>query len=462
MMNNIVYAFGLNEDGQCYSKSKKDHENDLWQPVLVHFPSPRIQIISVSAGSRHSLALSSEGHVYSWGWGHIGQLGHGECVNVYQPKRIECLPNPIITISAGGMHSACITQDYQCYTWGCNTFGQLGIGKSFQVHHQSQDGDTIAIPTPSLVHLCLLPDGQTFLHNQSLKEFTQLTKRKFSVKKVSCGGCHTAVITTEGEVYSWGQADNGQTGCAMWYLGFSSGIYAPYKVPDFLQYVEERDEEIVDISCGGFYTLILTTEALYGMGKEDFGCLGVSTDTNIATSEAPRKLVDLHESNHLVEVSAGGWHSLLVLQGQALAWGKGEYGRLGNGSDASSLVPLPIEKVYPEGKYEAVPLEQKVVQGSAGGAHSLFHTGDHVYATGRLDCGRCGTKESSSPDSADRSWYPRDITSSMYTGMGMNVAQVSAGGAHSLVLARYDGNDPETVISAVDNYLFSKVIPKTV
>ena len=52
--------------------------NDLGKiPAMVNFGTPVI-IVSVASGSRHALALSNRGEVFSWGWGVQGQLGHGE------------------------------------------------------------------------------------------------------------------------------------------------------------------------------------------------------------------------------------------------------------------------------------------------------------------------------------------------------------------------------------------------
>lgn len=442
---NVLYAFGLNDDGQCYSAAKVDHQSDAWSPILVRFPS-LVQIVSVSAGSRHSLALSADGHVYSWGWGRVGQLGHGECVNAYQPRRIAALSRPVRAVSAGGMHSACITVDHHCYTWGSNTYGQLGIGKSFQ-----GGADEVSVPLPSLVQLLIpdAPDGtfgghspvpgsrkgsfySSFLHTQSGKT---VNAQPFLVSKLSCGGCHTGAITLDGQVYCWGKADSGQTGCAMWYLGFSPGIYSPHLVAPFLP----DGDRPVDISCGGFYTLILTQQmAVYGMGKEDFGCLGMLCEEN---TETPHLLSALH-STPIASLAAGGWHSMLVSEtGDLYACGKGEYGRLGLGSDASSLLPTKVLKVCSLRSADQLsPLEQTVLQVSAGGAHSLFHTGSRVYAVGRLDNGRCANKMSSG--AGDRSCYGRDITAVFYKGSiadVVTIAQVAAGGAHSLVLVRYEG-----------------------
>ncbi len=69
----IVLTFGSNEDGQC--GVKRTNQVSVPFPLLIQFPD-RISIKAISAGSRHSLALSSNGQVFSWGWGMLGQLGN--------------------------------------------------------------------------------------------------------------------------------------------------------------------------------------------------------------------------------------------------------------------------------------------------------------------------------------------------------------------------------------------------
>jgi alpha-tubulin suppressor-like RCC1 family protein len=46
-------------------------------PSLVRFPCP-VVVRSVASGSRHSMALSTDGRIFTWGWGVQGQLGHGK------------------------------------------------------------------------------------------------------------------------------------------------------------------------------------------------------------------------------------------------------------------------------------------------------------------------------------------------------------------------------------------------
>lgn len=78
-----------------------------------------IKKIAVNSGGKHCLALSSEGHVYSWGEGDDGKLGHGNRLSVDRPKLIEALlGTEIVDIACGGHHSAAINSAGLLYTWG--------------------------------------------------------------------------------------------------------------------------------------------------------------------------------------------------------------------------------------------------------------------------------------------------------------------------------------------------------
>src|SRR5205085_22511 len=84
-------------------------------------------IIQVSAGSYHSLILTNNGHVYSFGNNHDGELGLGSEYNKNRPTLINNLNN-IIQISAGYDYSLTLTSDVQIYSFGINNYGQLGLG----------------------------------------------------------------------------------------------------------------------------------------------------------------------------------------------------------------------------------------------------------------------------------------------------------------------------------------------
>ena len=92
------------------------------------------------------MALTKSKSVYSWGWGHYGQLGHGDDQELSNPQMIkarlcsplptsslshtpspQALPPTIVAIAAGFAHSYALTQDGQLYAWGWGEHGQLGF-----------------------------------------------------------------------------------------------------------------------------------------------------------------------------------------------------------------------------------------------------------------------------------------------------------------------------------------------
>ena len=87
------------------------------------------RVVAVSAGSQHSLAVTADGAVWSWGFGGLGQLGHGDQQNQLLPKKIEALAGQrVLAVSAGQSHSIAITADGAVSSWGLGGFGCLGHG----------------------------------------------------------------------------------------------------------------------------------------------------------------------------------------------------------------------------------------------------------------------------------------------------------------------------------------------
>lgn len=88
-----------------------------------------VKKISSSKGSDgHTLALTEDGRVFSWGDGDYGKLGHGNNTTQKVPRLIAgALSGKIIKcVSAGYRHSAAVTEDGELYTWGEADFGRLG------------------------------------------------------------------------------------------------------------------------------------------------------------------------------------------------------------------------------------------------------------------------------------------------------------------------------------------------
>ncbi|MCX7985067.1 MAG: T9SS type A sorting domain-containing protein, partial [Bacteroidetes bacterium] len=90
------------------------------------------RVISVSTGSAFTLALTSDGKVYSWGYG--GYLGNSNYSQYgsYTPVQVDTmgalLGKKVVQIATGNEHSMVLTSDGKIITWGKNDSGQLGIG----------------------------------------------------------------------------------------------------------------------------------------------------------------------------------------------------------------------------------------------------------------------------------------------------------------------------------------------
>src|SRR3569623_1181523 len=84
-------------------------------------------VIAIAAGANHSLAITADGSVWSWGGNSSGQVGDGTNVNRAAPVRVEVLGG-CVAIAAGKLHSMALAADGTVWNWGCNYSGQLGNG----------------------------------------------------------------------------------------------------------------------------------------------------------------------------------------------------------------------------------------------------------------------------------------------------------------------------------------------
>merc|ERR1711959_341041 len=94
-------------------------------PAVIHALTGR-GVTKLAAGVFHVLALTKSRSVYTWGWGHYGQLGHGDDNELSTPQMIQGLPPTVTSIACGFGHSYALTEDGQVYTWGWGEHGQVG------------------------------------------------------------------------------------------------------------------------------------------------------------------------------------------------------------------------------------------------------------------------------------------------------------------------------------------------
>ena len=280
------------------------------QPVLIRDALGGARVVNVACGFRHSVAVTEEGGCWTWGFGANGRLGHGNEQRVAAPKRIDprfiggakAVMAACSSLIAG--HSALVTHDGNLFTWGRGAEGQLG------------HPDLLAKLEPTAVPREIFGGAYIVL--------------------VACGGSHTACLTDQGAVWSWGAGDWGQ-------LGHDDS--EPRPVPMHVRGTGKDGQAIALITCGDRNTAAVTkTGELWTWGAGDSGRLGHNdeffrlTPTKIAAAAFAGAKV--------VMADCGGSHMGAVTHdGKLWTWGSGLHGQLGHG-DADTcpdkLVPTCV------------------------------------------------------------------------------------------------------------------------
>ncbi|MEQ2252130.1 RCC1 and BTB domain-containing protein 2, partial [Ilyodon furcidens] len=118
-----VFAWGHNG----YSQLGNGTTNHGLTPALVSTNLISKRVTEVACGSHHTIALTSDGEVYAWGYNNSGQVGSGSTANQPTPRRVSsCLQNKVVVnIACGQLCSMAVLDNGEIYGWGYNCNGQL-------------------------------------------------------------------------------------------------------------------------------------------------------------------------------------------------------------------------------------------------------------------------------------------------------------------------------------------------
>ncbi len=119
-----VWAWGRNSDGQLGDGSFTNR----WTPVQIQHLD---EVTAITAGGMHTLALRDDGMVWAWGRNEQGQLGEGPtwAIRRSTPVRVHRLIGAR-AMAAGFAHTVALKSDGTVWTWGWNGHGQLGDGST--------------------------------------------------------------------------------------------------------------------------------------------------------------------------------------------------------------------------------------------------------------------------------------------------------------------------------------------
>ena len=108
-----------------------DKENRHIPTVMEFFKNHKIA--QVCCGGLHTMVLTKKGTLYAWGSAEGGQLGIPDltCESIATPRQLESLTNQnVIQVSCGEAHTVALAEDGKVWGWGMSMYGQLGLGFS--------------------------------------------------------------------------------------------------------------------------------------------------------------------------------------------------------------------------------------------------------------------------------------------------------------------------------------------
>ncbi|WP_177204667.1 RCC1 domain-containing protein [Hymenobacter arizonensis] len=233
-----LLAWGHNAGGQLGTSSHRT----LNQPMEVLLPmsAGNTTWAYVTAGSSHTLALTADGRLYAWGNNDFGQLGIGSTTSTPVPVAVGpargAAPLRWAHVSAGRSHSLAVTKEGRIYTWGSNRFGQLANEQSlvrtlpeplqlprhlaniawaqvaaggFHSLALSTDGRLVAWGNNCVGQL---GDGSTTRQLQPVLVSMPQGSAAAKWARIASGSFHSLAYTTDNQLCTWGSNGFGQLG----------------------------------------------------------------------------------------------------------------------------------------------------------------------------------------------------------------------------------------------------------
>ncbi|XP_055844671.1 probable E3 ubiquitin-protein ligase HERC2 isoform X2 [Episyrphus balteatus] len=330
-----VMVWGLNDKEQLGGLKGSKVKVPTFSQTL-----SRLRPIHIAGGSKSLFIVSQDGKVFACGEGTNGRLGLGHNCNVSVPRQVPVLHQYVVkkvAVHSGGKHALALTLDGKVFSWGEGEDGKLG------------HGNRLTMDKPKMI--------------ESL--------RAKKIRDIACGSSHSAAISSSGELYTWGLGEYGRLG-----HGDNTTQLKPKLVSTLI------GKRVIQVACGSrdAQTLALTEDgAVYSWGDGDFGKLGRGGSEGSSVPHEIERLTGIG----VIQIECGAQFSLaLTRTGEVWTWGKGDYYRLGHGSDQHVRKPAPIQGLR----------GRKVIHVAVGALHCLAVTDSgQVFAWGDNDHGQQGS-----------------------------------------------------------------------
>ena len=320
-----LHSFGLNDEGQL----------GLGHNASLPTPIPNLpKIKQISCGMRFTICLDHEGFIWSFGQNRKGQLGTGNTTNFNVPQKILNIP-PVLSVSCGADHTLIITNDDNLWSCGANNFGQL-------CHGDTEDRSK--------------PQKTSFSH----------------ISKISAGWDHSLFQNDNGKIFACGNNRFGQCG-----LGHFND---PQITPTFIL---NTPSNMVQFVCGNAHSLILDSEGnAYSVGDNLYGELGLGHNTN---QNVLNKIPNIPPIKIISCVFSSSY--LIDFEGNLWTFGYNEHRQLGHGDKIPKNAPKIIDNLKDI---------QQISHGSSGYHFLAKNSQNQIFVTGYNSCGQLGTGDTQS------------------------------------------------------------------
>ncbi|KAK9513559.1 hypothetical protein VZT92_027085 [Zoarces viviparus] len=377
------------------------------------------------------------GQVLVLGQGDVGQLGLGETIIERKKPALLSLPEKIVQVVAGGMHTVCVGETGHVYTFGCNDEGALGRdtaeeGSEMVPGKVTLEEKVVQVSAGDSHTAALTEDGTVYIWGsfrdnngvigllEPMKTCTAPVKVPMTepVVKIASGNDHLVLVTLAGNLYTSGTAEQGQLGRVPEHFSDRGGRKGLGRllVPQMVKI--KGKVHFTDAFCGAYLTFAVSKEGpVYGFGLSNYHQLGTK---NTKMCFVPVKLSCFKNSTTYWVSFSGGQHHTLCLdaEGQVYSLGRAEYGRLGLGQGAEEK----SEPTLVTGMEPACGLTC-----GASVSYAVTREGS-VYAWGMGTNLQLGTGEE------DDEWSPVKMTGKQLE--NRVVLMASGGGQHTALLVK--------------------------
>lgn len=301
-----TFSFYITNDDKFYGfGSNGNYELGMENQTEYHIPTENkllsnLNITSISSGKSHVLVMTNNSLIYGFGYNLNGELGlSNNTMFIKTPVLIDFFKNKNVTfICSGFSHNLILVESSELYSYGLNTYGQLG------------HGDTISRNTPTRIN---------FFNTKN-------------ITIVDCGG-DSAFVYTSDDKKLWVFGYNG----GKFGLGDNGHRYSPVENTFF------TSKPISKISMGNIYSMVLTkTNILYSFGKNGFGQLGLG---DVVNRVSPVQ-VSFFNDKTIIEIYSNYDFSYVMVTDQVnqklYGFGYNTNGALGLGDTANKQTPTEI------------------------------------------------------------------------------------------------------------------------